>query len=353
MISLQDAQLVLERHHPEPPYVVRKVTEIPNRGFSSTKGQQTYILDLCLQANESPASHSCFLTVSLPADRAIISSAAYRPNSLLLVSKIISLIHDRSSIPIANSTLDISREILPNDFLITPPTNVTSSSILSLSQARQQSLLTEPQLVLVELQIGRFLGELHSGVVNDWYGLFEESDPRDPSYSWQETFTSLFDSLLIDLESKTDGNELPFTEIRQYMSRAIAYFVFDDVEVPSLVWFSGSEDDLYLTLKSDTTGGNSASISAILPNVPHALWGDPLLESFFLPPGPSKAMLEGYIHGGGENLLVLPRQKTKRIWYTMFLALVVLLEHDDEERRRWGFDTLKECTSMLKSATFL
>jgi hypothetical protein len=65
----------------------------------------------------------------------------------------------------------------------------------------------------------------------------------------------------------------------------------------------------------------------VLPSVAHALWGDPLLESFFLPPGPSKALVEAYTASGGEQLLVFPRQKTKRLWYSVFLALVVLREH--------------------------
>jgi len=78
---------------------------------------------------------------------------------------------------------------------------------------------------------------------------------------------------------------------------------------------------------------------------------------------PSAAFMEGYKDGGGPPLLVFPRQRTKRIWYTVFLALVVLTKYGPEseegvveeegwvrEKRAWARETLMSCVEKLKDA---
>jgi len=248
---------------------------------------------------------------------------------------------------------------------------LSSTKIVSLSKARKSGALSHTDNLKIDLLLGKFFGQLHSGVQNDWYGLplLDGEQPRDPSYSWQETFTSLLEGLLAQIQAHSQEYEceLPYEEIRLCLSRAIGSFLFDDVEVPSLVWFTGSEDDVYITLPSDESSGRGA-FAAVLPNVAHALWGDPLLECFMMESGsvdgewPSVAFMEGYVGGGGAPLTVFPRQKTKRMWYTFFLALVVLTKYgvpkmgggDEEtfvrEKRKWARDTLRTCVEDLKNA---
>lgn len=314
--------------------------------YSFTRLYRTYILEISAAGDEN-ATHSSFLTLSEAGDEQR-TSAQWHPNSLSVSAKIITLITSQTSIPVAQPVLDTSCDILPHHFLLTLPYHLAFSSVISLSDAKQQNLLTPEQLTFIDLNIGRLLGQLHSGVLNEWYGLPQEFNPPAPSYSWQESFTLLFESLL----SEQSESEMPLQEIRKYLSRAIAYFLFDDVEVPSLVWMTGSDDDIYLHIKDSSP--QSVAIAAILPNVAHAIWGDPLLETFFMPPAPSKALLEGYVDGGGEPLLVFPRQKTKRLWYTLFLALLVLSEHpnQNEEKRKWALDTSQKCVEALQRAQF-
>lgn len=236
--------------------------------------------------------------------------------------------------------------------------------MIPLSKVRASNLLSIRDLLLVDLQLGKFLGQLHSGVQNDWYGLALPPDNPpgpDPSYSWQETFTALLEGLLAEVGRTQEDVEIPVERIRGYLSRAIGSFLFDDVEVPSLIWFTGSEDDIYIALPTrdeaaavaaeagTPAGATGPMIAAILPNVAHALWGDPLLESFFLPPV-SVALGEGYKGGGGGPIMVFPRQKTKRIWYSLFLALVVLSEQRGEEKRAWAKETLRKCVEDLEGA---
>jgi hypothetical protein len=182
-------------------------------------------------------------------------------------------------------------------------------------------------------------------------GLGDDQGPN--SISWQETFVSLFEGVLgyvKDCEEKEAmerlgaprsddgaGNAqprdedvesrviLPYEDLQRYMSRAIAFFLFDDVEVPSLVWLSGTEEDVYVSLPSSAQGEGDPQIIAFLPTLSHALWGDPLLESIFLSlSSPNSAVsLEGYTY---SPLILFPRQRTKRLWYTIYLCLVVLGE---------------------------
>ena len=291
--------------------------------FSYTPNYRTYILDLdsTAAACHPTRACSCFLMISSQVTAVNDDSEAYQPNSLRLIHQIIGRIRTGTEIPIQNSVLDTSLKLVPFHYLLSPSCPVSSSNIVSLSTARQSGLLSPEDAILIDLQIGRCLGQLHSGVQNDWYGLPRLEAPEDPSYSWQETFTFLFETLLGELQAS--HVKLPYEDIRSYLSRAIGSFLFDDVEVPSLIWFTGSDHDVYVSLPADRAA-KVRGVVAVLPNLAHTLWGDPLLESFFLPPNPSAAMLEGYSECGGGPLIVFERQKTKRTWYTLLLALVVL-----------------------------
>ncbi|TEB30950.1 hypothetical protein FA13DRAFT_1733370 [Coprinellus micaceus] len=235
---------------------------------------------------------------------------------------------------------------------------------------------------MIDLQLGKYLAELHSNVQNDWFGMpilgaDTEGDGKGPSkppsdsepicYSWQETFTLLFEELLESVKSKLESEPngdftIPFESIHTSMSRAIAFFLFDDVEVPSLVWLTGSDTDIYLSCPSHPST-KTPGIVALLPSMPHMLWGDPLLESFFISlghgggkPESCKAIVEGYVASGGSPLISFPRQKTKRTWYTLFLALSLLndyLSSDEaipEGKKRWIQEMVHTCTEELKTA---
>lgn len=339
-LSKEQAHAIVEKHiTTQVKPVVWQVTEMDSMGYrcvlcpdvcllinfschfsSYSSSARTYVVDLAPSAHNSPSA-SCFVVLKSPTVPGPLDS--YFPNALPVVHKLLSQIHSNTDIPIADPILDTTHTLLPYDILFCPPSPITSGNIVSLAAARKSGLLTAQDAALVDLQIGAFFGQLHSRVQNDWFGAPQLAEPPDPSYSWQETFAVLLETLLAELEAA--GAALPYVDIRRHLARAIAFFLFDDVEVPSLVWLTGSEDDVYIALPSHPAT-KSHGIAAILPNAAHALWGDPLLESFFLPPAPSAAVLEGYIGSGGAPLIVFPRQKTKRIWYSLFLGLLTLKE---------------------------
>ncbi|KAI6121238.1 hypothetical protein F5141DRAFT_1289534 [Pisolithus sp. B1] len=280
-----------------------------------------------------------------------------------------------------------------------------STSISSLASLRPS--LSPRQLARVELRLGTYLRALH-GITNDWFGrpvestaarsaptLFpsflqtfsggekgEEAEEDWSKYSWQDTFVLVLEELIGEL-CEADGETthsslseelgIDAEELRRYLSRAIGAFLFDDVESPGLIWVTGSEADVLVSLsQKDGTEIEDeieaeADIAYLLPTFSHALWGDPLMEAWFVPPGPSQAVNEGYF-GGEGTLIVFPRQKTKRVWYTIYLALLVLAEErrggnighkgttgqgGDSTRRskvQWAREVLPKCVKALKDA---
>ncbi|KAG5645674.1 hypothetical protein DXG03_005512 [Asterophora parasitica] len=372
-IDLHQAQQIIEAHFSsEHRYTIANLIVLQNQGYSHTPNIKTYVVDLLKSGSTLEPTSSCFLTIAHPSP----DPGTFPQNSLPLVAKLLTLIRTSTAIPIRESTLDTSLSLIPFHLLLSPPSPFPSTSIVSLPVARASGGLSDKTNVSIDLLLGAFLGQLHNGVQNDWYGLPTLGDtttpPKDTGYSWQETFTGLLEDLLerVEKDESAYGVSLPYADIRGCLSRAIGSFLFDDVEVPSLVWFTGSEDDIYITLPSSSTAPGTAepgTIAAILPNVAHALWGDPLLEAFMMGPpdlveegsGPSVAFMEGYISGGGGPVLIFGRQKTKRVWYSVFLALVVLTKYGPiadveeawvKEKRKWARQALNDCVAVLRDA---
>jgi hypothetical protein len=379
-VTVEQVQCIVNEDFADRRATVTKLTELRNHGFryvaindlpisfhythrtrSHTLDSKTYVIDLNSPGSEPP-DYCCFITISRPTT----GTRTYHSNSLPLAAELLTRIRTQTDIPILRSKLNTSLSLIPYHYLLSPLSPFSSTSIISLPDARRSGALTPNKNVLIDLLLGKFLGQLHSGVQNDWYGLptLGGVEPGVPSYSWQETFTGLLEDLLAQVEAA--GLTLPYPDIRLYLSRAIGSFLFDDVEVPSLVWFTGSEDDIYLVVPS-AEGAETApgGIAAILPNIGNALWGDPLLECFMMGKegeGPSEAFLEGYVGGGGEKLVVFPRQRTKRVWYTLFLALLVVTKYgavasEGEEafvgeKRVWAKEALRRCVETLRDAPY-
>ena len=338
-----------------------------------------------------------------------------RANSLSTVYSLGKLIQDGTDVPIPKNTLDTSLRIVPYHYLVSSPLPIPQDRVLlSLSEARRQNLLSSTEDARFDLRIGQYLGQLHVNVQNDWFGIPQSpgqaNDPAlapngmklssfltmtspppggDGAYSWQETFVALFEDILsrveerlekgktlesdghiingdgiskLRLEDKGEKRVLPSQDIHRYLARAISFYLFEDVEVPSLVTLTGSADDVFVTLCTPSQTPTDLDglppripplpepeIACILPSLAHALWGDPLIETMFTPPGPSEAVLEGYAGAGGGPLILFPRQKTKRLWYTLFSTLLMLAEGMPlDEDDTW--EMVEKCTEALKDA---
>ncbi|KAH8825376.1 hypothetical protein DL96DRAFT_1817902 [Flagelloscypha sp. PMI_526] len=340
-LTLDLAQAVISKHFPtesSDQYTVLNILAIQHtEGYSSIPTLKSYLLDL----KKSNDSYLSFLTISTS------SHPSSQHNSLATIASLIDLIRQRTPIPLTPPLVDFTLSVLPHEFLVSTPAGPTSSvsQLIPLPLAKSKLHLSDQEAAAVDLKIGQLLGQLHKLVQNDWFGRPSIVPPSEPSYSWQESFTVLFDEALgRALEHHPSSNVIPVEDINKAMARAIGYFLFDDVAVPSLVWFTGSATDVYLVLNSLTDGTQSLDLAAIVPSLGHAVWGDPLLETFFMDSASSKAILEGC----DEELLIFPRQSTKRIWYSLYLALVMLVERED--KKAWAEKMIEKCVKDLKDA---
>ena len=286
----------------------------------------------------------CYLLKAAPGTSA--TSVTYSPNSLATEHALLTLISAQTDVPTPTvHTLDTSLSIVPYPYLL-----LSHPRGVPLSHARASGKLSERQLALLGLRTGAHLKTIHSRVQNDWFGM--PSQAKDELYSWQEAFTPLLEGTLDAAHAA--GFALPYPALRLALSRAIGFFLFDDCEVPSLIAFTADESSTFVDV--DAAQGPDAEVEVTaFASVGHALWGDPLLETMFLDPG--TAFVEGY----GGPLVLFPRQKTKRLWYTLFLALVVLLHADNavagtveqsegEGKVKWAREAAERCAQALKDA---
>ncbi|KAH9896488.1 hypothetical protein C8Q73DRAFT_412075 [Cubamyces lactineus] len=305
----------------------------PPRIFTPTKAYAVRVDD--------GTSYTYILKATLPTSAA---SVTYAPNTLATEHALLKLLSSQTDIPhLPVHALDTSNSIVPYPYLL-----LGHPRGVPLSAARASGKLSPRQAALLDLRTGSYLKQLHERVQNDWFGL--PSQEQDALYSWQEAFTLLLEGVLE--EAHEAGIALPYEDMRRTLSRAIGFFLFDDCEVPSLISFTGDEESTYVDfdLETGAPGGEDAEVAVTsFASVSHALWGDPLLETMLL--NPSQAFVEGY----GGPVIVFARQKTKRLWYTVFLSLVVLLQakrsgESENEKVKWAQEMLQKSVESLKDA---
>ncbi|EPQ51533.1 hypothetical protein GLOTRDRAFT_132900 [Gloeophyllum trabeum ATCC 11539] len=328
-VSLDQARAILERATGQD-VEITSLKELKSYGYSLPN--KVYEIQ---STSGDPAAPSTYILTVTSQDTP--SETEYRPNTLLSSAHLHSLISSKSCLPLLPLlTTDTTLTLVPFAYTLSPaPAGTPLSAARALLSARQNAL--------VDLRLGQYLAQLHA-LENDWFGVPTDTgaDPREPSYSWQESFTLFLEEVLWEAERR--GAVLPYGDIRGWLSRAIGYYLFDDVEVPKLVWFTGGEDEVLVEVPEKEE--EEPRIRAFL-NIAHAFWGDPLLESLFQEP--SKALMEGY----GGPLVQFPRQNTKRLWYTLFWGLVVMREAEggeNEERKRWALEVVQKALDELKDA---
>ncbi|KZT21955.1 hypothetical protein NEOLEDRAFT_1181332 [Neolentinus lepideus HHB14362 ss-1] len=332
-VSLDQVKAIL-RHGVGPNVHVESMKELKTYGYSFP----SKVYEIQTTSGDSTTTYILKVTSPDPS-----SSTEYKPNSLVTSVHLHSTISSKSTIPLpAIYATNSSCTLVPYPYMLT-----ARPAGIRLSEARGQ--LSERQNALIDLRLGSYLQQLHA-IDNDWFGMPTETgaDPAEPSYSWQESFTLFLEEMLYEAEGR--GEDLPFSDIRGWLSRAIGFYLFDDVEVPKLIWFTGGEDEIYVDIPSSSSSDEEPRVSAFL-NLTHAFWGDPLLESLFYSPSP--ALIEGY----GGPLIIFPRQNTKRLWYNLFWALLIMKEAASDasagnpgERRKWASEVVQKCLDELKDA---
>lgn len=101
----------------------------------------------------------------------------------------------------------------------------------------------------IDLRIGVHLRNLHA-LQNDWFGHPVAPAPVDPCYSWQDAFIPLIEEV-IDTLQKSHAELCDYSVLRKVLSRAYGSFLFEDVEVPSLVLGAGGLGDIWVSKMSN------------------------------------------------------------------------------------------------------
>ncbi|KII89235.1 hypothetical protein PLICRDRAFT_175453 [Plicaturopsis crispa FD-325 SS-3] len=347
-LTLKQAQQVINVHF-DPSYIISSLEESRDDGYSYSPTTKSYLLHV-----SAPTDDNLTYLLLLSHPNPPPSPAPILPLELLQVLH--NLIATQTSIPIpALHTFSTSLDVLPYYYALFAHPYVPGPNVMTLAHARDQGRLSEVDDVRLDLQLGVYLKQLHA-IQNDWFGVPEASAAAPTSsllssaftfdehaLTWQEAFTPLLEKIIDALEPTYPE----LADARLYLSRAIGFFLFDDVEVPSLVSVTGGAEDVWLSVPP----GSEPSIVFLHPRIlTHVIWGDTLLALLLLPPGPSQALCEAYTDG---PLTIFPRQQTKRVWYVLFVACLVLLNGGAKsEKGPWALEKLRECVVKLKDAPY-
>jgi len=232
---------------------------------------------------------------------------------------ILSQITQRSDVPVPKVLVsDTTKTLVDFDYLLLPHPSPAALPTRTLTTTEERTL-------------GRHLRKIHE-IDNDWFGV-----PGEPSdvISWEEAFTLLLEALLDKTAVDDWGDTVKIEHIRGALSRAIGFFLFDDVEAPSLVWLTGDESSV---MEVEENGESKLTFLGFS----HAVWGDPRMERVFM--DEVKDIQEGY----EEHLFLLPRQRIKRVWYALFFALLVVVESEDARRVEKARLKVGECVNRLQ-----
>jgi len=339
-----EAKAILAAHLPQPP------TELP-------------VVSLVLSTDADPAArasfHSYLIHISTPAASYLVTLQISEPledtdvpfsapSSLQAQYNLLCSLHAHVSsgpppiplpfpVPVALNT-DVPHPYMLARLLVP----LTTSVPLRQLAAVRDSLPPEGAASL-DLRLGVALRTLHN-LQSEWCG--PPTLEKEGLYSWQEAFALLIEEALSAAELAGLVSAADLTTLRSYLARAIGAFLFDDVEVPSLVALTTGAESVFIT---DADG--EPQLALLLPSLAHVLYGDPLLERAFSPSeSPSRALLEGY---GAPPPIVFARQHTKRMWYDLYLGLVVLLgarRVGEDQNTNWAVQLVEQSRISLKDA---
>ncbi|KAN0125805.1 hypothetical protein V8E52_001012 [Russula decolorans] len=342
-LTPQEAGAILAAHLPEPRTELPSVSLVDSTDADPAAGAtfHGYLI------HTPPHTTTYFLTLQF-SEPLIGEAPLTTPNSIRAQYNILSALHTHISstpppIPLPFPVPIALNVDAPQPYILARlPVPLTPS--IQLNQlATIRDTLTPQQVASLDLRFGVALRTMHN-LQSEWCG--PPPLEKEGLYSWQEAFTLLVEETLSAAESAGIASADDVTALRGYLARGIGAFLFDDVEVPSLVALTTGAESVFV---ADVDG--EPQLALLLPSLAHLLYGDPLLDRAFSPSEvPSRALLEGY---GTPPPIVFARQRTKRMWYDLYLGLVALLGarrigHD--QSMDWAVRLVDQSRVLIKDA---
>jgi aminoglycoside phosphotransferase (APT) family kinase protein len=205
--------------------------------------------------------------------------------------------------------------------------------------------LTIEQNNAIERQLGRITAQINA-FENGSFGYYA-SGPRFDN--WPDAFRWMCRLLFVD--AKRYQIDLELSE-REFLDKFEEHqSIFSEVTTPQLVHWDLWAGNIFITFN-----GDDPTIEGIV-DFERVLWGDPLMESYL-------GRLDGiddYFAGYGTDLLATRAQRLRRIFYNIYLDLIMIIEdgprqYDDKRSVEWAQERLRRDIAMLRrgdSATFL
>jgi hypothetical protein len=344
-LTPQEASAILAAHLPQPPTELPTVSLVEVTDADPAAGASFHLyLVHCVP-------HTATYLVTIQLSELLKSEAPLTaPNDLESQYKLLGALHAHISsgpppVPLPFPVPIALNADAPRPYILArlPGPPLPPSAQLKTLAAVRRAISPESAAAL-DLRFGLAIRTLHN-LQSEWCG----PPPLESEglYSWQETFVRLIDEALSAAKSVgIIASAEDVAALRGYLARAIGAFLFDDVEVPSLVALTTGAESVFVT---DADG--EPQLALLLPSFAHLLYGDPLLERAFSPSEePSRALLEGY---GAPPPIVFARQRTKRMWYDLYLGLVVLLgtkRVGNDQTVDWATQLVEHSRVLIKDA---
>jgi hypothetical protein len=342
-LTPQEAGAILAVHLPEPPTELPSVSLVDSTDADPAAGASFH----AYLVHTTPHATTYFLTLQF-SEPPIGEAPLTTPNSIRAQYNLLSALHTHISsapppIPLPFPVPVALNVNAPRPYILARLPAPLTPSVQLKQLATIRDTLTPQQVASLDLRFGVALRTMHN-LQSEWCG--PPPLEKEGLYSWQEVFTLLIEETLSAAESAGIASADDVTALRGYLARAIGAFLFDDVEVPSLVALTTGAESVFV---ADVDG--EPQLALLLPSLAHLLYGDPLLERAFSPSeAPSRTLLEGY---GTPPPIVFARQRTKRMWYDLYLGLVALLGarrvgHD--QSMDWAVRLVDQSRVLIKDA---
>ena len=342
-LTPQEAGAILAAHLPDPPTELPSVNLVDSTDADPAAGAsfRAYLI------HTTPHTTTYFVTLQF-SEPLIGEAPLTAPNSIRAQYNLLSALHTHISstpppIPLPFPVPVALNVDAPRPYILARLPAPLAPSVQLKQLAAIRDVLTPQQVASLDLRFGVALRTMHNWQ-SEWCG--PPPLEKEGLYSWQEAFTLIVEETLSAAESAGIASEDDVIALRSYLGRAIGAFLFDDVEVPSLVALTTGTESVFVT---DVDG--EPQLALLLPSLAHLLYGDPLLDRAFSPSeAPSRALLEGY---GTPPPIVFARQHTKRMWYDLYLGLVALLGarragHDQDID--WAVQLVEQNRVLIKDA---
>ena len=342
-LTPQEAGLILAAHLPDPPTELPSVNPVDSTDADAAAGAsfQAYLI------HTTPYTTTYFLTLQF-SEPLIGEAPLTTPNNIRAQYNLLNALHAHISstpppIPLPFPVPVALNVDAPRPYILARLPAPLAPSVQLKQLATIRDALTPQQATSLDLRLGIALRTMHN-LQSEWCG--PPPLEKEGLYSWQEAFTLLVEETLSAAESAGIASAHDITTLRGYLARAIGAFLFDDVEVPSLVTLTTGAESVFV---ADVDG--EPRLALLLPSLAHLLYGDPLLDRAFSPSeAPSRAVLEGY---GTPPPIVFARQHTKRMWYDLYLGLVALLgarRAGHDQNIDWAVRLVEQSRVLIKDA---